>query len=165
MGKRVVPILLRLMRAIERRGLDDCWEWAGSLDANGYGRMGMRHNEVFTQQYAHRVAYECFIGPILDGMFVCHTCDNPSCCNPRHLFVGTPADNMQDKARKGRQSRGETSAQALLTAADVLSIRSQAVGKGCQFFYSLAERYNVSYFCIWDVVRRRSWKHLEAVNG
>jgi hypothetical protein len=55
--------------------------------------------------YAHRVAYELFVGPVPDGMFVCHRCDNPPCCNPAHLFIGTAKDNAVDSSNKERRSR------------------------------------------------------------
>lgn len=72
----------------------DCWEWKGKRYPSGYGR----HSKF----YAHRVAYELVHGPIPAGMFVCHRCDNPPCCNPAHLFLGTPEDNAKDRERKGR---------------------------------------------------------------
>jgi len=77
--------------------LDDCWEWPGNRDAKGYGY-------VFGKQLrrTHRVMYELMYGPIPEGMLVCHRCDNPSCMNPSHLFLGTSADNNRDCVAKGR---------------------------------------------------------------
>jgi hypothetical protein len=72
-----------------------CWEWQRSRSRQGYGRLGPR-------VYAHRLAYEVFIGPIPDGLHVLHHCDNPPCCNPAHLWSGTVADNMRDRDAKGR---------------------------------------------------------------
>jgi hypothetical protein len=75
---------------------DDCWEWQKSRDR--YGVMKVRGKAC----KVHRVAWEWFVGPIPEGLFVLHKCDNPSCCNPNHLFLGTQKDNMQDCAAKGR---------------------------------------------------------------
>ncbi len=86
---------------------DECWQWTASTDKDGYGkiRRGDKHDR------AHRVAYELSTGPIPDGLFVCHSCDNPGCVNPGHFFLGTSLDNNRDRARKGRSNpwqRGKT---------------------------------------------------------
>jgi hypothetical protein len=71
----------------------------GCRTPEGYGKLCWQGKQ---DRYAHRVAYQLAHGPIPDGRFVCHACDNPSCCNPRHLWLGTPLDNIQDRDRKGR---------------------------------------------------------------
>lgn len=89
----------RFWSKVDRRGDDECWEWQASRGPDGYGFFWCSdHNER-----AHRVALELHLGrPLREGYLACHTCDNPPCCNPNHLFEGTHDDNMADKAAKGR---------------------------------------------------------------
>jgi hypothetical protein len=76
-----------------------CWEFQGNRQAKGHGRLNYHTRKVL----AHRLAWELTHGPIPDGMLVCHHCDNPPCCNPLHLYVGTHKDNTGDAMRRGRQ--------------------------------------------------------------
>lgn len=75
-----------------------CWEWKASKTPLGYGRTTYQKR----QSYAHRMAYIYTYSEIPDGLLVCHTCDNPACCNPKHLFLGSHKDNTQDMIKKGR---------------------------------------------------------------
>lgn len=93
----------RLWARVERK-TSGCWEWTGARSNFGYGQLwidGVRWT-------AHRLAYVIESGqPVAAGMFVCHRCDNPPCCNPAHLFIGTNSDNIRDAASKGRLPRGD----------------------------------------------------------
>ncbi len=92
---------------------NDCWLWLGCKDKSGYGRFRARAaSEV---RYAHRVAYTIAVEPIPDGVLICHRCDNPPCCNPSHLFIGTHATNSLDCVVKGRSNHGERNPNARLT--------------------------------------------------
>jgi hypothetical protein len=97
---RIGTLAERFTRFLTPGAPDDCWEWRGNRNNRGYGKLG--------KIYAHRVAYELASGPIPSGLEVMHSCDNPPCCNPAHLSVGTHADNMQDMARKGRHPWART---------------------------------------------------------
>lgn len=99
-----------------------CWLWTGAWSAKGYGSVGHK-----SQNYAHRLSYETFVGPIPDGMLVCHKCDVRPCCNPDHLFVGTIDDNQKDSARKGRMHRGLSNYNAKLTPELVAVIRGSSL--------------------------------------
>jgi hypothetical protein len=77
---------------------DSCWLWTGALNSKGYGSMGFEGKTTST----HRLSYLWFKGEIPEGMFVCHTCDVPSCVNPEHLFLDTNSGNMKDMFKKGR---------------------------------------------------------------
>lgn len=96
----------RLDASVQKGAPDECWPWT-KFTARGYGKITTydREAQKWVTQRAHRVAFEQYIGPISDGMIVMHRCDNPKCCNPHHLTLGTQPDNLTDMAKKGRGGR------------------------------------------------------------
>jgi hypothetical protein len=134
-----------------------CWPWKKYRNPKGYGVASRKGKP----QNASRVAYRLTYGEIPDNSLVLHSCDNPVCCNPDHLRLGTHQENMEDRNQKGRQSRlpGEQNPMHKLTTQDVLTIRTvhdtQTLSKS-----SLARQYNVSLRCIREILKGRTWKHL-----
>lgn len=106
---------------VDKREPDECWNWTAALDARGYG---VFNNGSPTVRKAHRLAYELANSPIPKGRVICHHCDNPACCNPKHLYAGTQADNGQDMAARSRGTVGEKNRHAKLTWEQVDQIRS-----------------------------------------
>ncbi len=139
---------------VDQQGDDECWEWIASLQTTGYGQFKVGSRMIG----AHRIVYFLNYGQPT-GFFVCHHCDNRKCCNPKHLFLGTNADNMADAARKGRMikigHKGETNGRAKLTAKQVLAIRKSSATQ-----VALAEKHGVTQVMISRIKLRKAWRHL-----
>jgi hypothetical protein len=138
----------------QENGEQRCWEWSGARLPRGYGVIRV-HGE---QMKAHRYAWQLFCGPIPDGLWVLHRCDNPPCVNPKHLFLGTHADNVADKVAKGRHTKGEQFRQAKLTDAAVHQIRTlRAQGMS---IHNIGRRFGIGKSSVSRIVRRQSWRHV-----
>lgn len=138
-----------------------CWLWTGAKDKHGYGSIGSGGHRGPTLKAA-RVSWEIQIGPIPNGIEVCHHCDVPSCVRPDHLFLGTHTDNMQDAATKGRSHGngllGESIGNAIFTENQIRSIRSlHASGIGVR---EIGRKYGTSHTNIGFIIQRRTWRHV-----
>lgn len=153
-GIERTPLAIRFWSKVTKT--EGCWLWTASKRTSGHGNFKVGRRAIPAQ----RVAYELCVGPIPEGLFVCHKCDNPPCVNPEHLFLGTHADNMRDKVAKGRQSapKGEKHRLAKFTDAQVLEVR--ALYSGGADVLELADKYHVDDMTMCNLLRRKTWRHL-----
>lgn len=145
----------RFERHYARGDEDDCWEWQSSRFHDGYGRIKVGEKSL----RASRVAYELENGAIPSGLSICHTCDNPACVNPRHLFAASHAENMRDRDRKGRIPRGERRGGAKLTDNDVREMRRLAANGWSQ--PKLARKFGICSSLTHYILKRTRWAHVE----
>lgn len=140
---------------------EGCWEWTGGRTPKGYGLLLVEGRKV----YAHRFSYARFVGPIPDGLLVCHHCDNPPCVRPDHFFLGSNTDNMRDASRKGRlvgshpAGRGAAHHHAKLTEADVREIRRR--GDEGESYAGIARAFHIAPSTSRGIVLRMRWGHVQ----
>lgn len=154
-NKPTIEVVKARLKSSIKIDSNGCWNWTKKLDGHGYGCAKYERKCIGT----HRLSYKLFIGEIPAGMLVCHHCDNPPCCNPEHLFLGTNQDNSNDKVRKGRHTYGEDCRSTKLTKEQVMEIRGLALS-GAISQGELGERFGVCQTTIYAVVSGRTWKHL-----
>lgn len=144
-----------LAKVDNSRDENKCWPWKASKLSNGYGQLTIKQMHFL----AHRISWFIYCGRIPSGLNVLHKCDNPSCVNPNHLFLGTQKENMKDKVDKGRAytgiHKGEKNPANKLTADDVRDMRSK---NGT--LKEIAKEYGVSFGLIGHIKSKRLWKHL-----
>jgi hypothetical protein len=141
-----------------------CWEWNGSRDRHGYGRMQCTVGNKIHVKFAHRLAYKHFHPEWDETGGVLHSCDNPSCWNPAHLRTGNQKDNVQDMICRGRANptgaKGVRNSHAKLSEAQAY----EAIGRFAEgeTLRSLADRFGVTETNVRLLVTRKSWRHLNA---
>lgn len=157
MGRKKVDIKKRFWDKVDKSG--ECWNWIATRSGNGYGSIKYLGKDCG----AHRVSWILASGEIPKGMFVLHRCDNPPCVNPKHLFLGTNADNMRDMQQKGRAlggtNRGEAHGRSVLKEKQVKEIRR--IGKNKKYpQYKIAEMFSTSPQNISRILAKLRWKHI-----
>lgn len=146
------PLEIRLWKKVIKLGPDDCWIWTGGVNENGYGRIISNNKRL----YVHRVAWTTVHGPIPKGMKICHTCDNPPCCNPNHLFAGTDLDNARDREQKKRGQNGQRNGNAKLTWDDIGKIRELSADGIPQ--PEIARKFHTKQSNVSQIVNNRTWR-------
>lgn len=171
MGTKPRPRLQRFLDKISPCPVTGCWLWAASTSRDGYGHF---FDPDSREQRAHRVSWVIHRGPIPLGRLVLHRCDEPTCVNPEHLYLGTQGDNIADKMTKGRHlapgplrpARGSDNAATKLSVNDVLSIRTRHTRghsgpvREPNSTCGLAREYGVSPRTIDFIVKRVHWRHI-----
>jgi hypothetical protein len=142
----------RFWEKVDKRSNNECWNWLGGKHhIYGYGRFWVNRKT----KTASRVSWELHYGKIPKGMKVCHHCDNPACCNPKHLFLGTDQDNMTDRNNKNHTACGERSGNVKLTKLDVLEIRALYCAGNSS--YKIAKQFNVAQTTISSIITGKTW--------
>lgn len=150
----------RFWAKAEVRGPDDCWNWKASKSPKGYGNVKIN----YVQYRANRISYLIHYGPFLEALMVCHSCDNPACVNPKHLWLGDALKNAEDRDAKGRYvvgylPVGEAHFCAKLTDAKVLLAR-EYYKKGGFSHRELGDLFGVAKETMSKLLQGKTWRHL-----
>jgi hypothetical protein len=157
--KRDAKAVVRFWSKVDVRGVDECWEWQGTRNQNGYGEISVDCKGML----AHRFSWTLHHGeiPINDdyypGTCVLHKCDNPACVNPNHLFLGTQGDNMKDKADKKRSNTGTNKRLSREKVAEI-KLKLMMPARRRQSLRSIAKDYGVSHNTIWQIAHGIAWR-------
>lgn len=162
--KRQKDELVRFWERVDKKNVNDCWIWKAGKDIVGYGNFQLDDKSVVK---AHRYSFLITNGYLDNNKFICHSCDNPSCVNPKHLWEGTAADNNADCRNKNRavpppDQKGENHSQHILTEHQVLDIRKKFENGIKQA--ELMRMYGISRNAIHKICQRKTWKHIGETN-
>lgn len=155
-------VVERFWQRVDVGGPRQCWRWNRGVLGTAKGRQYGRFWDGRRNTTAHRFSYELFKGPIPPGLSVCHTCDNPRCVNPAHLWLGSSAENTADRDAKQRQVRGAKAAKSKLTARQVRAFRARR--KRGESLTALAAEAGCHPDSLRLAITGRTWKHLGLEN-
>jgi len=147
----------RFYSLINYNGEDECWDWKRNLPPTGvYPVLRINHRNISV----NRLSYFLYYGEFDESLLVCHTCDNPKCVNPHHLFLGTTRDNTLDMIKKGRDKIcGEKNIKAKITEKDVLRIR-ELFATGSMTVLDISAKYPINPETIGKIISGRLWKNV-----
>jgi len=132
-----------------------CWKWRGGFRSSGYGHTSRYRKD----ESAHRLAWEFWNNKkIPKGMFACHKCDNPACCNPNHIFIGTPKENSEDMVRKNRQVSGERHWCSKLTKEQVSKIKEMR--NNGETLTAIGKIFGITHGMVGHIASGRNWKNI-----
>jgi hypothetical protein len=155
--RKTTDIANRIAGMTRKNELSGCIEWTGAKDRRGYGLV---KDASGIMKRVPRIVYELFVGKIPDGMLIRHTCDNPCCCNPEHLLVGTAADNSMDAVERNRLPVGEMSGASKLKNNDIpLIFKLKKDGSPAR---QIANFFGVNESTIFRILSGKSWKHINS---
>lgn len=146
-------ILQRFWKKIEKS--EGCWKWKACIHSNGYGGFTILRKEM----PPHRLSWILHKGSIPKDHWVLHKCDNRTCSNPEHLFLGDVRDNVSDSIAKGRHTKGIVQGLHKVTEEQVKEIRKKYMPYSYSM-YTLAKEYGISVSEIHTIVHRKTWKHI-----
>jgi len=158
------PAINRFWKKVKISNENECWPWLGRLDNCRYGILDIDGKGIKAHRFSYIVHYgNVPINP--PDLCVCHSCDNPSCVNPKHLWIGTRTDNMQDKMKKGRGNhlRGINASKVILNENQVIEIKEKL--KLDMKISELSKIYGVSRIAIWHIKKGHNWKHIDGKNN
>lgn len=154
MGRPRIDSKQKFWLKTDKQSDDACWIFLGATDKDGYGQFWDGDIQLMTR--AHQFSAKIHLGDCPKGMCVCHTCDNPSCVNPNHLFYGSALDNQKDKMTKNRQTKGESQGHSKLTNNQIEQIRARAN----ENYKVLCKEFNLVPSTIYRIWHNQSWKHI-----
>ena len=154
MGRPKIDSKQKFWSKTDKRSDNECWLFLGAKDKDGYGQFWDGDNQIMTR--SHSFSAKIHFGVIPKNMCVCHKCDNPSCVNPNHLFLGTALDNQKDKMAKNRHAKGESQGHSKLTNEQISQIRSRANDD----YKVLCSEFNIVPSTVYRIWHKESWKHI-----